>query len=101
MKNMEHNRPWCYMYCTVYIHVNTCRSVLVAGGEYGPQVIAQPSDVTALQGTNVTLSCAAQGNPSPFVQWKRPGESTTDRTKAREESTTKRMKPSKSKTESK
>ena len=38
-----------------------------------PQITEHPQDVTAIEGTNVTFSCNASGDPSPTTSWTKGG----------------------------
>ena len=40
-----------------------------------PLFLATPHNTKALQGSEVTLDCAANGNPMPEIQWLKDGES--------------------------
>jgi len=40
-----------------------------------PRFVAKPEDSVVIEGTTVTLGCAAVGNPSPWITWLKDGVS--------------------------
>uniref|UniRef100_A0A8B9H3J1 Hemicentin 1 n=1 Tax=Astyanax mexicanus TaxID=7994 RepID=A0A8B9H3J1_ASTMX len=55
-----------FCYLTVFILLKIILLILAA-----PQFTRQPSDVAADIGSNVTLTCHAQGHPEPRITWRR------------------------------
>ena len=54
----------------------TCDTALPAeeaDEQSAPEFVARPADTQALQGNNVTLDCAANGQPRPHVTWLKDG----------------------------
>uniref|UniRef100_A0A3B1IMB9 Ig-like domain-containing protein n=1 Tax=Astyanax mexicanus TaxID=7994 RepID=A0A3B1IMB9_ASTMX len=55
-----------FCYLTVFILLKIILLILAA-----PKFTRQPSDVAADIGSNVTLTCHAQGHPEPRITWRR------------------------------
>ncbi|XP_074608784.1 hemicentin-1-like [Acropora palmata] len=72
--NVQRNvagKYWCSADNGVGEAVNASADIDV---QYPPSLKTRPSKQTVLQGTNVTMSCSATGNPIPKITWFKDGK---------------------------
>ncbi|XP_051540284.1 roundabout homolog 1-like isoform X2 [Myxocyprinus asiaticus] len=70
MTTRRHFLMLCWVFAIIY---NIQGSRLIADNSL-PRIIHHPSDVVVRAGSPATLSCRAEGNPEPTIQWLRNGQ---------------------------